>query len=167
MASIYKRGKVWWIKYHVKGSRVQRSLHTTSERVAKTRRSKLEYDLATNGLVMPSETPVAPFLVDYCEHLRTIRTPKSLKNDLSYLRTFFGPICLALVPGNTCNSSKTLRKEEPKLQQPMKGRHVRVGLLEEISSGMISHFITRRVREDGISPKTANRQREVLHRMFA
>jgi len=32
---------------------------------------------------------------------------------------------------------------------------------------MISRFITHRVREDGISPKTANRQREVLHRMFA
>lgn len=167
MASIYKRGKVWWIKYHVKGSRVQRSLHTTNERVAKTRRSKLEYDLATNGLVMPSETPIVPFMVDYCEHLRTIRTPKSLKNDLSYMRTFFGPICHALVPGNTCNSSKILRKEEPKLQQPMKGRHIRVGLLEEISSEMISRFITHRVREDRISPKTANRQREVLHRMFA
>ena len=121
MASIYKRGKVWWIKYHVKGSRVQRSLQTTNERVAKTRRSKLEYELATNGLVMPSETPIVPFLVDYCEHLRTIRTPKSLKNDLSYLRTFFGPICRALIPGNTCNASKILRKEEPRLQQPMKG----------------------------------------------
>jgi len=167
MASTYKRGKIWWIKYHVKGSRVQRSLHTTDERVAKTRRSKLEYDLATNGLIMPSETPLVLFLEDYCRHLKTIRTLKSYKNDVSYLRTFFGPVCQALLPGNTCNTSKTIRKEEPRLQEPLKGRHVRVGLLEEITSEMISRFITRRVREDGISPKTANRQREVLHRMFA
>jgi len=167
MASIYKRGKTWWIKYHVKGTRVQRSLHTTNERVAKTRQSKLEYDLATNGLIMPSETPLVPFLEDYCRHLKTIRTPKSYKNDLSYLRTFFGPVCTDLIPGNTCNTSKILRKEEPRLQQPLKGRHIRVGLLEEITSEMISHFISRRVREDGISPKTANRQREVLHKMFA
>lgn len=167
MASIYKRGKVWWIKYHVKGSRVQRSLHTTNGRVARTRRSKLEYDLATNGLIMPSETPLEPFQEDFCRHLRTIRTPKSYKNDVSYLRTFFGPICRSLVPGNTCNTSKTLRKEEPRLQEPLRSRHVRVGLLEEITSEAISHFIFRRVREDGISPKTANRLREALHRMFA
>ena len=167
MASIYRRGKVWWIKYHVKGSRVQRSLHTTSERVARTRRSKLEDDLATNGLIMPSETPLEPFLEDFCQHLKTIRTPKSYKNDLSYLRIFFGPVCRSLLPGNTCNTSKMLRKESPRLQEPLKGRHIKVGLLEEVTSEIVSRFITRRVREDGISPKTANRLREVLHRMFA
>ena len=86
MASIYKRGKIWWIKYHVKGTGVQRSLHTTNERVAKTRQSKLEYDL-------------------------------------SYLRTF-GPICTDLMPGNTCNRSKILRKDDPRLQEPLKSRHV-------------------------------------------
>jgi hypothetical protein len=150
MASIYKRGKVWWIKYHVKGSRVQRSLHTTNDRVARTRRSKLEYDLATNGLIMPSETPLAPFLEDFCRHLRTIRTPKSYKNDVSYLRTFFGPICRSLVPGNTCNKGKTLRKEHPRLQEPLKRRYVRVGLLEEVTSEVISRFITQRIREDGM-----------------
>lgn len=167
MASIYRRGKVWWIKYHVKGNRVQRSLHTTSERVARTRRSKLEYDLATNGLIMPSETPLEPFLEDFCQHLKTIRTPKSYRNDLSYLRTFFGPVCRSLLPGNTCNTSKMLRQESPRLQEPLKGRHIKVGLLEEVTSEIVSRFITRRVREDGISPKTANRLREVLHRMFA
>jgi len=167
MASIYKRGKVWWLKYHVKGSRIQRSLHTTNERVARARRSKLEYDLATNGLIMPSETPLEAFLEDFCRYLKTIRTPKSYKNELSYLRIFFGPVCRSLIPGNTCNKRKRLRKERPRLQEALKGRHVRVGLLEEVTSEVVSHFISRRVREDGISPKTANRQREVLHRMFA
>ncbi|MBN2269400.1 MAG: hypothetical protein JXN61_02235, partial [Sedimentisphaerales bacterium] len=167
MASIYKRGKVWWIKYHVKGSRVQRSLHTTDARVAKTRRSRLEYDLATNGLIMPSETPLIPFLEDYCQHLKTVLTAKSFANDVSYLRAFFGPVCMALFPGSKCNKGKTLRKEASSWKDSLEGRHIRVGLLEEITTMMISQFISRRVREDGIAPKTANRQREVLHRMFA
>ena len=49
----------------------------------------------------------------------------------------------------------------------MKGKHVNVTLLEHVSPEMVSRFISRRVREDGISAKTANRLREVLHRMFA
>jgi hypothetical protein len=40
-----------------------------------------------------------PFLAAPCEHLSTIRTQESYKNDLSYLRTFFGPVCEALKPG--------------------------------------------------------------------
>ena len=31
---------------------------------------------------------------------------------------------------------------------------------------MVEQYLTRRVREDGIAPKTVNRTREVLHRMF-
>lgn len=45
-------------------------------------------------------------------------------------------------------------------------RHVRVGTLEQLTAPMIETFITRRIRLDDISPKTANRQREVLHVMF-
>ena len=40
------------------------------------------------------------------------------------------------------------------------------GFLEEITASLIEGFIARRIREDGIAPKTANRCREVLHRMF-
>ena len=39
--------------------------------------------------------------------------------------------------------------------------------LEELSTEMISGFIRERVVEDGVAAKTANRTREVLHRMFA
>lgn len=95
------------------------------------------------------------------------RTRKSYKNDISYLRIFFGPICRSLEPGNMCNRSKVLRKERPRVQEPCKSQRVRIGLLEELSSEMISQFITRRVQADEISARTANRFREVLHRMFA
>jgi integrase len=167
MASIYRRGNVWWVKYHLKGVRVQQSLDTTHERVAQARKSQIEYKLGTGTLLMPSETPIADFLEGFCQYLRGTRTRKSYKNDISYLRIFFGPICASLKPGNTCNRSKTLRKERPKVQESCKSQRVRIGLLEELSSEMVSQFITRRIETDGISARTANRSREILHKMFA
>jgi integrase len=158
---------VWWVKFHLKGVRMQQSLNTTHERVAQARKSQIEYRLATGTLVMPSETPIGDFLEGFCQYLIGTRTRKSYKNDISYLRIFFGPICRSLEPGNTCNRGKALRKERPKVQEPCKSQRVRIGLLEELSSEMISQFITRRVQADGISARTANRFREVLHRMFA
>ncbi len=166
MASIYRRGDVWWVKFHLKGLRVQQSLNTTHERVAQARKSQIEYRLATGTLVMPSETPVAGLLEEFCQYLKSTCTRKSYKNDISYLRIFFGPICRSLEPGNTCNRRKVLRAQCPKVQEACKNQHVRVGLLEELTGEMISQFITRRIQTEGISPRTANRFREVLHRMF-
>lgn len=77
MASIYRRGKVWWVKFHLKGIRVQQSLNTTHERVAQARKSQIEYRLATGTLVIPSETPVGDFLEGFCQYLRGTRTRKS------------------------------------------------------------------------------------------
>jgi integrase len=167
MASIYRRGKVWWVKFHLKGVRIQQSLNTTHERVAQARKSQIEYRLATGTLVMPSETPIRDFLEGFCQYLKSTRTRKSYKNDISYLRIFFGPICRSLEPGNTCNRRKVLRTDHPKVQEACRNEHVRVGLLEEVTGEMISQFITRRIQTEGISPRTANRFREVLHRMFA
>ena len=42
MASIYKRGKVWWIHYLVGEKSVSRSLKTTSGRIALEKKKKLE-----------------------------------------------------------------------------------------------------------------------------
>ena len=42
MASIYKRGKVWWIHYHVAGKSICRSLNTTKQRVAEDKKKRLE-----------------------------------------------------------------------------------------------------------------------------
>jgi len=44
--------------------------------------------------------------------------------------------------------------------------HIRANFLEEITASVMEGFISRRIREDRIAPKTANRYREVLHRMF-
>ena len=100
MASIYRRGKVWWIHYLVGGKSVSRSLKTTHERVALEKKKRLEALEITDQLSQPSNIPVGLFLQSFCEYLTKTRTRKSAKNDLSYLRTFFGSCCQALEMGS-------------------------------------------------------------------
>ncbi len=44
--------------------------------------------------------------------------------------------------------------------------HVHARYLEDVTPALIEGFLTRRILESGISPKTANRYREILHVMF-
>ena len=165
MATLFRRGKTWWIDTCSGGRRIRWSLKTTDERIAKRKLRKIQFEQDTGDLELPSETPVDKFLQAYCEHLETTRSRKALKNDLSYLRIFFGEVCPALEAKSTVNH-RFASTEPPRVKDRLARRHVRVGTLEELSTPMIEAFITRRIRMDGISPKTANRQREVLHVMF-
>lgn len=167
MASIYKRGRTWWIHYLVGGKSVSRSLKTTSQRVALEKKKRIQALEITEQLPHPSSTPIKEFLQDFGDFLLKTRTFKSAKNDISYLRQFFGPCCRALEMG-----SKAPRKYREKLRSlprvldTKKHIHVPVSRIEQITAGMVNGFIRARIVEDGIAPKTANRFREVLHRMF-
>jgi len=167
VASIFQRGKkkIWWIKYYVHGKQVYHSLDTVEERVALRFKRHIEGEHAKGGLLAPSKTPLPSFLQDYCQFLVTIRTAKSYKNDVSVLRVFFGPICPALKLG-TCVNTKWRSGQALEVADRMKEVHVHAQYLEEITPGLLEDFLARRCREEKIAPKTANRCREVLHRMF-
>ena len=168
MASIYKRGRIWWIHYLIGGKSVSRSLRTPHERVALEKKKRLEALEVTGQLKKPSNTPVDDFVQSFCEFLWRTRTRKSAKNDISYLRMFFGPRCPALQPGSRVNhrfrdGGASVSKSPPSAyDRAVPARH-----LEELSPETISGYIRERVMEDRIAPKTANRIREVLHRMFS
>ena len=167
MASIYKRGKVWWIHYHVAGKSVCRSLNTTKQRVAEDKKKRLEGLQVTDQLVKPSSIKIVPFLQAFCEFLLATQTRKGAKNDLSYLRQFFGPACQALEFGSRVPQKyRNAKREMPKVVDKLSKIHVPVSQLEQVSCEMISCFIQDRIVSDGIAPKTANRLRGVLHRMF-
>jgi integrase len=168
MASIYRRGRIWWIHYMLGGRSVSRSLGTTNQRVALEKKKKLEALDVIGQLAQPSKTPIVPFLQSFCEFLKNTRTPKSAKNDISYLRSFFGPCCPALELGsNVPRKYRRPNQDLPLIQDRQTERHVPVRLLEQISTEIVSRFIQERLTHDGIKPKTANRIREVLHRMFS
>ena len=112
MAKLFRKGKTWWVTYYVGKRRRRESLQTTDIRIAKRKLRKLEYQASIGELELPSATPIVPFLGAFCEHLRTIRpTPKGYKNEISYLRTIFGPVCPTLEPRSTANHRhRALRK---------------------------------------------------------
>ena len=167
MASIFKRGdsKIWHIKYYVNGQQVYHSLDTTSERLARQMKRQIEADEVKGELIAPSKTLISSFLEDFCQFLSTIRTRKSYSGDISLLRIFFGPICPSLRLGSHLN--RRFSNHEPKeIPDRFKKIHVRAQYLEDVTAEMIETFISQRMRRDKISPKTANRQREILHRLF-
>ncbi len=102
----------------------------------------------------------ALLLEDYRNQFPGLDDPRN-----SLLRIFFGPICPSLQLGNHVNAKFRDGDEQP-IKDRFKRRHVRVGYLEEVTPELIEKFISTRIRQDHISPKTANRQREILHRMF-
>jgi len=167
MASIFKRAdsKIWYIKYYVNGQQVYQTLETTSERVARQVKKKIEAEEVKGDLIAPSKIPLEKFLEVFCQFLSTIRRGKSYSGDISLLRIFFGPICSSLELGSHVNS-RFGGENTRTIKDRFKHRHVQARYLEEVTPEMIETFISLRIRRDKISPKTANRQREILHRMF-
>ena len=167
MASIFRRGRrgTWWIKYRVGERQIHHSLHTTNERVAITTKRRVEAEMTTGQLVAPSHISLPEFLGDFCRYLSTRRTRKSYSADCSSLRVFFGPICPALQLGS--NTNQPYRNDKSaRIEDRMRSFHVPAKYLEDVTPALIEGFITRRILESGIAPKTANRYREILHVMF-
>ena len=167
MAAIYKRGKkgIWWIKYYVAGKAVYYSLRTTNARAAERIKKQIEGDEAKGELLAPSRTPLPELLEDYCQFMATFRTPKSCSADVSILRIVFGPITPALELGSHAN--RRFRTDSARrVRDTLVPRHILAKHLEDVTGRVLEDFITTRIREDGISAKTANRTREVLHKLF-
>lgn len=165
MAHLYRRRNRYWICYYVKGEKIQESLHTDNERIAREKKRKIEYDLSIGNLHVASQLPLALILEDFCRYLKTARTYKSYKNDISRLRVFFGPICesLQICPPGTARGRQSAKPMKDKYADS----HVKARLLEDISPQVINCFLTERATGNGWSPKTQNLMRETLHRLFA
>jgi integrase len=165
MAHMYKRGRQFWISYYVSGGLVQKSLRTTSERIAVAKKKRLEYDLALGDLHVASKTPLATILEAFCQELKATRTFKSYKNDFSRLRVFFGPICESLRPG--VPGAKLGVHSSTAGYDKYASKHVTAALLEDITPEIINRFLAARVQQDGWAPKTANLMRQTLHKLFS
>lgn len=165
MAHLYKRRQQFWICYYVGGQRIQKSLHTDNERIARDKKRKIEYELSLGDLHVTSKTLLPVILEDFCKYLKATRTHKSFKNDISRLRIFFGPICESLrplPPGNNRSVSRTWVAADKYASV-----HVSAQLLEDISSEVINRFLADRTRLNSWSPKTVNLTRQILHKLFA
>lgn len=165
MAHLYKRRNKYWICYYVRGEKIQKSLQTDNDRIAREKKRKIEYDLSIGNLHIASQLPLALMLEDFCRYLKTARTYKSYKNDISRLRVFFGPVCESL---KSCPPGMKRGQQSAKsMKDKYADRHVKAQLLEDISPLVINRFLAERATKDNWSPKTQNLMRETLHRLFA
>ena len=73
MAHLYKRRRQFWICYYVNGQRVQESLKTDNERIARDKKRKIEYELSLGDLHITSRLFLSMVLEDFCKYLRAVR----------------------------------------------------------------------------------------------
>jgi integrase len=162
MASLKKRGNSYYAQYYLNGKQKRLNLDTSSLQVAKEKVRKIESAFYRgDDIPLPTKTPISQVVTDYIEYMRTRKTARSVERDTYYLRETFGPICPALTLKNSKISAKG--KKRPTHHAP---QYIEAICFEQITTADISSFIATRVRRQSLAPKTANRYREILTRLF-
>ena len=69
MAHIYKRRNQFWICYYANGNKIQKSLGTDNERIARDKKKKIEYQLSIGDLQITIRLPLTKVLEDFCKYL--------------------------------------------------------------------------------------------------
>src|SRR5690606_9327214 len=168
MAYLRKRNGFYSIRYSIGNRERQKALGTTCLQVAKEKLRQFESARAqgdTNPL--PGRTPIAVVVGDYVRHIRQVKTAKSAQTDVYYLRDVFGAVCPELEVNSRRRSDKA-RKRPPKPGQDRRRRAptIEADCFERITTAQIAELIGGQVASRGLAPKTANRYREILTRLF-
>lgn len=174
MACLYQRTKngkafgSFYIQDRVGKRIVRHCLKTTSKQVAKEKLRQYE-SAKLHGVdsPLPTRTPIGEVVQAYVEHIRTVKTAKSAQTDVYYLREVFGDCCEA-VKVNSRKRSEKARKRPLKenLDRRCRPAAIEAGRFEAIGTVDIQRFIDSHVRSRGLAPKTANRYREIICRLF-
>jgi len=173
MASLLQRNKTWYLQDRFNGKIKRVSLRTTSRQLAQEKLRQYESaQFRGTDNPLPTRTPIADVVTAYVEHIRLHKTPKSAQTDVYYLREAFGPICDALRINSRRTSERTRKRKiipgsDMKVDGRCKPHVIEAKCFEQISTANVQTFIDRLVRARGLAPKTANRYREILHRLFA
>ncbi len=168
MAGLIRRGKYYTAVFRVGGLEIRRALGTDSCQVAKEKLRQLETEMAQGSLnPLPGKTPVGEIITAYVDHLRATKTAKSAQVSIYYLRKMFGVVCPALTVTSRRVTAACMKR--PPLAAAGRARRepvIPANYIEEVTTARISDFIHRRVRDQGLAPKTANRYREVITRLI-
>lgn len=111
MASLMKRGDVYYAQYYLGGKQKRICLDTSSLQIAKEKIRKIESSFFRgDDMPLPTKTLISKAVTDYIEHMGTIKTARSAERDIYYLREAFGPICPALTLKNIKISQKSQKR---------------------------------------------------------
>jgi len=111
---------------------------------------------------LPARTLLGGIISKYINCMKTRRTRHGVTADLSYLRGIFGPVCVELERKRT-----NTRRRRAHLDQELREPHIEAACLEEVTTSQIADFIRESIQRYELQSKTANRYREVLHRLFS
>lgn len=168
MASLVKRKNTYYLQDRFGGRIKRTSLRTDSLQIAKEKLRQYE-SAKLRGLdsPLPTRTPIGQVVEAYVQHIRTVKTAKSAQTDIYYLREAFGACCDAVQITSRRPSAKA-RKRPPKpgADGRCRERTIEASHFEAITTADVQGFIDSRVRSRGLAPKTANRYREIICRLF-
>jgi len=168
MAYLFKRGSVYYVKFYVAGKQKEKSLGTGVFQIAKEKQRLFESARAKGeDLPTPTRTPITDIVSAYVTQIRTAKTAKSAQTDIYYLRDVFGPVCDALKITSRKVSEKNRKCQ---LKDDVDRRHkspvIEADCFEAITTAQIVEFVSGQVARRELAPKTANRYREILTRLF-
>ena len=168
MACIKNVKGTYYIQFYVGKKQKRLSLKTKSKQLAKEKLRQFESSqLRGEDNPLPSSTPLSDILDKYVDNIRSRKTAKSAQTDIYYLRSIFGEVCQGLkITSRKVSSKVKLKPTKNAKGKIIPERHILVNNLESISSSQIADLIACKVKEKGIAPKTANRYREILSRLF-
>ena len=139
MASIFKRkdtGK-WYVQWYYNG-RLLREKVGKSKEAAQMRLSEIVRKLETGQFSLNSDAPLDSLIKSFKESLDTEAHSDSYKRRL----------------GNIFNNFEKYFSEE------------KIERLNQVDYPVLDKYITKRINKDGIAPKTANMEIDLLRRMF-
>ena len=171
MASLIKRtwknGPAWYIQYYV-GNQQRRIRASDNFQIAKEKLRRFDAaQAAGDDLPLPTRTPIPDIVADYVQHIRQVKTAKSAQTDIYYLRDMFGPVCDELKINSRKPSAKAKKKPvKAGVNARTKAPVIEADCMEAVRTADITTFISAQVSRRGLAPKTANRYREILMRLF-
>ncbi len=168
MANLIKRGKTYYLQDRFSGKIKRTSLQTSSLQIAKEKLRQYE-SARLHGLdnPLPTRTPIGDIVGQYVDHIRTVKTAKSAQTDVYYLREAFGVVCPQIAITSRNPSAKTRKRPiKADADRRFKPYTIEAASFEAITTGDIQRFIDSHVRSRGLAPKTANRYREIICRLF-
>src|SRR5690606_25303660 len=156
------------IQYYVGGQQRRISTNTDSYQLAKEKMRQLESAQARgDDNPLPTRTAIAEVLTAYVAHIRTVKTATSAQTDIYYLRDAFGPCCEALqVTSRKVSPKAKKRPPIPGQDRRRRAQVIEAPCFEQITTAQVAAFISAQVASRGLAPKTANRYREILTRLF-
>jgi integrase len=168
VASLIKRGNAYYLQYSVGGKVRRVSTGTDSFQLAREKQRQYESArLRGEDNPLPTRTPLAEILGAYADHVRAVKRPKSAQTDIYYLRHAFGPICLGLrITSRNVTAACLKRPPTNGADRRRRELPIEAPSFEQITTAQISAFLAARVQSRGLAPKTANRYREILVRLF-